>query len=443
MKTLELNGLILLLFLLCFGCKEDGELTDLQQNTDRNTTILSKEGEACIKAFDVVKHFSQTAGRNAATKAGSDTEIRILRIERQTLSFHIDTVAGSELPLTKTSANEPAQTEIELYTFVFEKDGERGYSMATGDERISGLLAYTEEGYLSDTLYNEGLAMTIAAFPAVCKQRLERYYHPVEDTLSVVTKGRGTTGGAGGRGTTTRKNIVFGPLITTHWDQYAPYNNYTGTTCPVGQGNGGHALAGCVPIAGSQVYAYINRNKTAPYNFQAMTAQLSISPSSPYADGVGQLVQYVSSFCKMNYGCDNSTTNLNYLESFFDNQGLSVNYKKGNIDMNQLCRNLNSGLPHLTGGYRKSVSVGHAWIWDGIQADVTETSGGRATVGNSANVYQVHSVTALHCNWGWGNKSDGWFASYEQPREEPSPYNHNNEQLYLNEYKKIRRNNNR
>lgn len=51
MKTLELNGLILLLFLLCFGCKEDGELTDLQQNTDRNTTILSKEGEACIKAF--------------------------------------------------------------------------------------------------------------------------------------------------------------------------------------------------------------------------------------------------------------------------------------------------------------------------------------------------------------------------------------------------------
>jgi len=48
----------------------------------------------------------------------------------------------------------------------------------------------------------------------------------------------------------TQKDLEFGPLLTTHWDQGDPYN----ALCP--WGDGGRTVVGCVATAAAQILAY-------------------------------------------------------------------------------------------------------------------------------------------------------------------------------------------
>jgi PKD repeat protein len=60
---------------------------------------------------------------------------------------------------------------------------------------------------------------------------------------------------------------TYGPLITTHWNQSAPYNNF----CPIGYG-GQRTVVGCVSTAASQIMAYhdwpLHGNGSAAYYWQ-------------------------------------------------------------------------------------------------------------------------------------------------------------------------------
>lgn len=74
-----------------------------------------------------------------------------------------------------------------------------------------------------------------------------------------------------GRGLDSRSSSAVSPLITTHWHQYAPYNNL----CPVPNGSTQHTKAGCGAIAMAQFMNYweypITGVGSHSYNWQGQT----------------------------------------------------------------------------------------------------------------------------------------------------------------------------
>ena len=100
--------------------------------------------------------------------------------------------------------------------------------------------------------------------------------------------------------------------------------------------------------------------------------------------------------------------------------GYSCNYSKDvNVNINTLFNNIKRGNPHITSGFRnKPKRLGHCWIWDGIKGYLNGSS---------------FTVESIHCNWGWGGNSDGWFVNYEQPYPDMESYYDDNNQLYITE----------
>lgn len=46
-------------------------------------------------------------------------------------------------------------------------------------------------------------------------------------------------------------------------------------------------------------------------------------------------------------------------------------------------------------------------------------------------MYYLKVKILKYCNWGWGGRSNGWFASYEQPDSNKQPFLDNNDQIYI------------
>lgn len=112
-----------------------------------------------------------TFDNGAATKSNSALIIKSSSV--QTYSYKLKestqtrSVSGTEIP---------DSASVNIYTFVFEKDGNQGFAIASGDERISRVYAYTENGQLSDTTYIIGLAYTLSRFPSLYEEELNNYY---------------------------------------------------------------------------------------------------------------------------------------------------------------------------------------------------------------------------------------------------------------------------
>lgn len=109
---------------------------------------------------------------------------------------------------------------------------------------MNRVYAYTEAGSIEDTTYIYPLACIIRSIPKVLEQDVQNYY-------------ANTSSRAG-------NYFIYGPLLTTAWNQTFPYNYYA-PECDWGNDvyndylyNGKYPV-GCVAIATAQVIAYYEK----------------------------------------------------------------------------------------------------------------------------------------------------------------------------------------
>ena len=194
------------------------------------------------------------------------------------------------------------------------------------------------------------------------------------------------------------------PLISTKWDQGAPYNKYCTTT------SGESAVGGCVAVALAQIVNYHQWPKTAlngdynlgfwKFSFTDLTFDWdnmasTISESSPVEqiDAVSTLIRNCGIMIGTNYGTMLTTANeaniLRVLHKCFDySKSLSIRnrdyYRTSeweDIIINELANNR----PVL---YAGGEGTRHAFVCDGYNAE----------------------DNTFHMNWGWGGSCNGFFS---------------------------------
>ncbi len=197
-------------------------------------------------------------------------------------------------------------------------------------------------------------------------------------------------------------------LLTTRWNQEAPYNSL----CPTFDGV--HAATGCVATAMAQLMYYHKYPSTSPAisGYKSSTSSFGdiIMPDLPattfdwsnmhnsYASSddaaeVSKLMRYCGQSVQMNYGrkasSASSATAVDRLVDCFGYDGGLRTIKRSDYyysEWSQLIYDeLAARRPVLIGG--QSAGGGHAFICDGYDAE--------------SDMY--------HINWGWGGLSDAFF----------------------------------
>ena len=140
-------------------------------------------------------------------------------------------------------ANGQKSTTKQSSYYIFNTAGDKGYVIVSGDDRTTPILGYIDNG-----------SFDASKMPANMKAWLDNYAQEISmlDELELVSKGSAFTVPR-----PTRNSIS--PLITSHWDQGAPYWE----KCPEfmdidenGDTVGELAYTGCVATSMAQVMNY-------------------------------------------------------------------------------------------------------------------------------------------------------------------------------------------
>ena len=199
-----------------------------------------------------------------------------------------------------------------------------------------------------------------------------------------------------------------GPLLTTTWDQGQYYN----ALCPEDtNGEGGHAVTGCVatamaqiinywgyPVHGRGTHSYKSDYGTLTVNYDSATYDYANMPNALTATSTPAQVNAVA---KLMYDCG-VATNMQYGST--ESSSYDIDARAGMINFfrispdasyaekayfsdtdwnNLLQTNLSSNLPVMYSGHGTG---GHTFVCDGY----------------NANDY-------YHFNFGWSGYADGWF----------------------------------
>ena len=195
------------------------------------------------------------------------------------------------------------------------------------------------------------------------------------------------------------------PLVATHWNQGAPYNNM----CPGGSvtGCGATAMAMVMkywewPRQGEGSHSYYENDygnlsvnfANTIYDWDNMVDMPTTSSPQVQQDAVATLMYHCGVSIEMDYSPESSGAYPNdvidALITYFDYssniQGLSKNYYSNAEWKNILKTELNAERPILYSGW-DIYGGGHGFVCDGYD--------------NSDN---------FHFNWGWGGSCDGYYA---------------------------------
>lgn len=280
---------------------------------------------------------------------------------------------------TAKTGNRSQQEEQSLGYYVFNaEDG--GFVIVAGDDRMPAILGYSEQGSLD-----------MAHLPNNMKGLLD-YYHAIATRLNSgsateATNARRATGAA------------ISPLITTQWDQGAPYNEM----CPL-VGPNQNLLTGCVATAMAQI---INYNKWPQGETSAVAAYITegrqitmpglvpmVFPWNQMDDrSIARLMLYCGQSVKMDYGGDNGQSGAN--------DGL----------VPEALRNV-FGYSTLTKYVLRSSYNDEEWeslIYTELSEKRPVFYSGFGSSGGHAFVIDGYKDGSFHVNWGWSGNGDGYF----------------------------------
>ena len=300
---------------------------------------------------------------------------------------------GGQSQTLKMARRQPLlQTPVAAAAYyVFNVGQAGGFVMVSGDDRTPAILGYADSG----TFDADQLPSHVRA-----------WFDGYADQLSYLEQ-------TDGRYEALRladDRAAVSPLLTSRWNQGAPYND----ACPVDPDTGERSVTGCVATAMAQVlnyYQWPERTLTTIPGYTTSTRQMSrpaIPPTDidwdlmrdsyggPTAETQRQAVANLMMLCghsvEMDYKSESSgayTQDLvNAFQTYFGYDPSTRIVLRSHYDAAQwetmIYNEVAEGRPVLYSG--QSEGGGHSFVVDGYDGN------GR-----------------FHINWGWGGMSDGYF----------------------------------
>jgi len=200
-----------------------------------------------------------------------------------------------------------------------------------------------------------------------------------------------------------KSEIIVGELLTTKWNQHAPFNDY----CPTG------TVTGCVATAMSQIMNF-HKWPTVGIGIHSYTHS---SYGVQYADFYQ--TTYDWTHMKDNYTGEYTTTEAEAVATLVYHAGVSVNMNYGpssgafSIDIPTALINYFNYSNTAVYKNRYSNDSTDYWIAE-MKAELDarrpmEYDGSGSSGGHSFVCDGYRSDDFFHFNWGWGNNSDGYF----------------------------------
>ena len=263
--------------------------------------------------------------------------------------------------------------------YVFNAEDNGGFVIVAGDDRMRSILGYAEKGSFDQETLPDNIKW------------LMDYYAQVAGSLPAQQKNSALAASV------SRPELQ--PLITTTWDQWAPYNAH----CP--EINGQLPPTGCVATAMAQVINYFQW----PINEVRSMADYTTNTNYVYVPGlparkigwynmsddeIAWLMRYCGQAVQMDYMPDESGARA------IDIAGALVsvfNYSR--------TINLATRMSYSDNDWEELIyselSVGHPVIYNGDAGE-----------GTSGHSFILHGYKdGLFCvNWGWSGQCDGYFA---------------------------------
>ena len=289
------------------------------------------------------------------------------------------------------------------YLYAVQPDNQRGFVIVSGSDLTSSIIGYSDEGTFDLQDMPENLRSWLQSYIDQIKWMEKNHINAATNTVR--------------RATAVKSSVS--PLLSTLWDQNAPYNNMTPLYDDVN-----HAATGCVATAMAQVMNYhkwpaatttamegytsskygktvdaVLANTTIDWN--NMIDDYRSSYTSEQGTAVANLMIYCGTSVKMDYGEESGASSAMAVQSmkdFFDYDASArfiyrsdYSYQEWiDISYNEIAESR----PVLFSG--SSTTGGHAFIVDGYDDE-----------------------DFFHINWGWGGKSNGMYkVSLMNPEEQ-------------------------
>lgn len=279
--------------------------------------------------------------------------------------------------------------------YIYDRGSHGGFVIVAGDDRLPQVLAYGEDGDFS----SNNLPSSVQYWVNEMNRQIEFLQSHSEVAAHQPIK----------------HATAVPPLMTTFWNQDAPYNNYC-PTYTLSNGNSVRAVTGCVATATAQVMNYYkwppvgrgqhsyvcNVNDTDPtelsadfnqsvYQWDLMLDRYDAGSSPEACDAVARLMSDVGISMDMGYGSssgasENAASMAMYRYFDYGSKYYWLNrdyYNAAEWDQ-FLVDEISLSRPVMYCGYSRD--GGHAFVLDGF-----DTEG------------------YFHLNWGWGGAYDGYF----------------------------------
>ena len=300
------------------------------------------------------------------------------------------------------------------YLYAVQPDNQRGFVIVSGDDRFRDVLGYSESGTFDN-----------ANMPDNMRAWLQGY---VDEMKHLKAIGYQPSASAAHRTSGVKKAIS--PLIQTHWDQGAPYNDICKNYFVYKD-----AVTGCVATAMAQVMYYSARkhgDNTYTTTVEIPGYTTGYNYSVP-AVAVGTVINWSNMLPEYTYSYNNSTGKYD-IPNFTAEEGTAVAtlMKCCGVSVHMDYANSASGgssastsaVPNALityFGYDKTVRYESremytlaTWtelIYDELAAARPVLYSGQSSGGGHAFVVDGYDGDELfHVNWGWGGSQDNYFA---------------------------------
>lgn len=277
---------------------------------------------------------------------------------------------------------------------------ETGFVIVAADDCVQPILAYSDEFPFNASALPSNIAVWLEGYENEIQAAVVQHLAATPEVQAEWSDL------LAGRLPAPKSRGSVAPLVHTHWDQVAPYNNM----CPVN--SDGQAITGCVATAMAQVmrfwefpyqgsgshsyyhqsYGNISANfGNTVYDWDNMPDQVTASSPMVQQDAVATLMFHCGVSVEMDYSASSSGAYSEYVPSaliryFSYSSDAKLVYKDNYSNsawINLLKDELNSSRPLY---YSGSGSGGHAFVCDGYDE----------------NNY-------FHFNWGWSGYCDGYY----------------------------------
>lgn len=409
---------ILLLSCLSFSCsnediqenlsgKEAKEITLKMSVDEANAIKIKKTGSFTIPESEAIEMVRQRYMKDALTKSGNNSIIKSCK------KVSLPTMQ------TKSSTDEvPGYYVVEFIT-----EGKEGFSMVSADRRIEEVFAFSEYGSLNDTAYNEGLKMFCEGLPYYIKDKIESFntdslYNAVSERLASTKSGWIDDGPIHylymqqgflpdpdyeymGEETIGDTGTEYGTILTTQWKQTSPYNNKLPYVSATQKAYAGCTLIALVQIMGHYKIGYKNIT-TADWKRFTQTSQC-------YEEKLQDCIKSIFDEIQ-NKDVDANGTGISHKSAnqFLNNNGYQTSYYSSYKPEQMV-------LPVMVSGYNPD-SV-HTWIIDCRRRSSYKTYD-KYEKDDGYDIWRIYvekreesGPLSVHCNWGWGGFSDGWYTS--------------------------------